>query len=213
MSPTLRNVQDVYDRVAPDYAEHFRDEMDNKPFDRKMLDWLIEKVGDLGVICDMGCGPGQVARYLQDHGAKACGVDISSGMVEQARKLNPDIAFEQGDMLGLNSIGDNSFGGIAAFYAIVNITPPSLARALREMRRVLREDGLLLLTFHIGKEIKHLDEWWGKEVSIDFFFYETEKVKDALRDAGFVLDEVIERDPYPEVEYQSRRAYIFARKR
>jgi ubiquinone/menaquinone biosynthesis C-methylase UbiE len=206
-------VQSVYDRVAEDYAEHFRDEMDNKPFDRKMLDWLIEKVGGLGVICDLGCGPGQVARYLQDHGAKACGVDISSGMVEQARKLNADIAFEQGDMLGLSNVADNSYAGIAAFYAIVNLQPSSLAQALREMRRVLREDGVLLLTFHIGQEVKHLDEWWGKEVSIDFFFYETEKVKDALGDAGFVLDEVIERDPYPEVEYQSRRAYIFARKR
>jgi ubiquinone/menaquinone biosynthesis C-methylase UbiE len=206
-------VQSAYDRVAEDYAEHFRDEMDNKPFDRKMLDWLIEKVGGLGVICDLGCGPGQVARYLQDHGAKACGVDISSGMVEQARKLNADIAFEQGDMLGLSNVADNSYAGIAAFYAIVNLQPSSLAQALREMRRVLREDGVLLLTFHIGQEVKHLDEWWGKEVSIDFFFYETEKVKDALGDAGFVLDEVIERDPYPEVEYQSRRAYIFARKR
>jgi ubiquinone/menaquinone biosynthesis C-methylase UbiE len=206
-------VQSAYDRVAEDYAEHFRDEMDNKPFDRKMLDWLIEKVGGLGVICDLGCGPGQVARYLQDHGAKACGVDISSGMVEQARKLNTDIAFEQGDMLGLSNVADNSYAGIAAFYAIVNLQPSSLAQALREMRRVLREDGVLLLTFHIGQEIKHLDEWWGKEVSIDFFFYETEKVKDSLKDAGFVLDEVIERGPYPEVEYQSRRAYIFARKR
>jgi ubiquinone/menaquinone biosynthesis C-methylase UbiE len=115
-------------------------------------------------------------------------------------------------MLALTSIGDNSYGGIAAFYAIVNIPPPSLGRALREMQRVLREDGVLLLTFHIGQEIRHLDEWWGKEVSIDFFFYETEKVKGALGDAGFVLDEVIERDPYPEVEYPSHRAYIFARK-
>jgi hypothetical protein len=34
-----------------------------------------------------------------------------------------------------------------------------------------------------------------------------------MRDAGFEIDEVIERDPYaPEVEYQSRRAYIFAHK-
>ena len=36
-------VQTSYDRVAEDYAEHFCDEMDKKPFDRKMLDWLAEK--------------------------------------------------------------------------------------------------------------------------------------------------------------------------
>jgi hypothetical protein len=34
-----------------------------------------------------------------------------------------------------------------------------------------------------------------------------------MREAGFEIDEVIERDPYaPDVEYQSRRAYIFAHK-
>jgi hypothetical protein len=40
----------------------------------------------------------------------------------------------------------------------------------------------------------------------------TGQVRDALEKAGFAVDEVIERDPYPEIEYQSRRAYIFARK-
>jgi hypothetical protein len=53
----------------------------------------------------------------------------------------------------------------------------------------------------------------GKKVSVDFFFFEPEEIKNNLMMAGFALEEVIERDPYPEaVEYQSRRAYIFARK-
>jgi hypothetical protein len=47
---------------------------------------------------------------------------------------------------------------------------------------------------------------------MDFIFFETEEMKNYLRMAEFELQEVIERDPYPKVEYQSRRAYIFARK-
>jgi SAM-dependent methyltransferase len=206
-------LQSSYDRVAEDYAEQFRDELDKKPFDRKMLDWLAEKVGGSGVICDMGCGPGQVARYLHDRGVKACGVDFSPAMVRQARRLNPEVHFRQGDMLALSEVEADAYGGIAAFYSIVHIPRPKLAQALREFRRVLCPRGRLLLAFHIGREVKHLDEWWGKEVSLDFLFYETEEVKGQLTAAGFVLEEVIERDPYPEaVEYQSRRAYIFARK-
>lgn len=205
-------LQNSYDRVAEDYAEQFRDEMDQKPFDRKMLDWLAEKVGGSGVICDMGCGPGQIARYLHSRGVEACGVDLSREMVRQAQHLNPDISFQQGDMLALKRVADDSFGGIAAFYSIVHIPQEQVVQALRELKRVLRSGGVLLLTFHIGREIKHLDEWWGKEVSLDFLFFETEEMKGHLRAAGFELEEVIERDPYPEVEYQSRRAYIFARK-
>jgi SAM-dependent methyltransferase len=206
------DLQSSYDRVAEDYAEHFRDEIEKKPFDRKMLDWLAEKVGDTGVVCDMGCGPGQIARYLHDHGAQVCGVDLSQAMVERALASNPDIPFEQGDMLDLSQIADNSYGGMAAFYSIIHVPRPSVVQALQELKRVLRPTGVLLLTFHIGQEIIHRDEWWGKEVSLDFIFFETEEMKGFLREAGFELQEVIERDPYPEVEYPSRRAYIFARK-
>jgi ubiquinone/menaquinone biosynthesis C-methylase UbiE len=202
-----------YDRVAGSYAEQFRDELDRKPFDRKMLDWLAEKVGGLGVVCDMGCGPGQIARYLQSRGAKVCGVDLSPEMVRQASKLNPGINFRQGDMSALNGVEDNSYGGVAAFYSIVNLPRRSVVVALRELGRVLRPGGVLLLAFHVGEETRHLDEWLGEKVSMDFFFFTTEEVKDYLKTAGFELEEAIERDPYPEgVEYQSRRAYIFARK-
>jgi SAM-dependent methyltransferase len=177
-----------------------------------MLDWLLEKVGQLGVICDLGCGPGQIARYLRDRGADVCGIDLSPEMVKQAALLHPDITFTQGDMLRLDRVADDSFGGVAAFYSVIHIPRPAVVRALAEIRRVLYAGGILLLTHHIGSDIVHRDEFLGKQVSIDFIFFETEEMKNYLLQAGFKLEEVIERDPYPEVEYQSRRAYIFARK-
>ncbi len=207
------DLKDSYDSVAEDYALQFRDEMEKKPFDRRMLDWLIEKVGDRGIICDMGCGPGQIARYLHERGAKVCGVDLSQAMVERALLLNPDIPFQQGDMLALTEVADNSYGGVAAFYSIVHIPRPAVVQALRELKRLLRPGGVLLLTFHIGQEIIHLDEWWGKAVTLDFIFFEREEMKGYLIKAGFELQEAIERDPYADdVEHQSRRAYIFAQK-
>jgi SAM-dependent methyltransferase len=207
------SLQSSYDRVARHYAAELSDELHSKPFDRKMLDWLAEKVGERGAVCDMGCGPGQVARYLHDRGVSACGVDLSPAMVEAARELNPGIDFRQGDMLALSEIADDTFGGIAAFYSIIHVPRPLLADALRELRRVLRTGGTLLLTFHIGRETVHRDEFFGEEVSLDFHFFETAEMKAELFAAGFELEEAVERDPYPEgVEYQSRRAYIFASK-
>jgi SAM-dependent methyltransferase len=200
-----------YDPVAEDYAREYCDEMSKKPFDRKMLDWLAEKVNALGTICDLGCGAGQVAGYLRSRGATVCGIDLSSEMVKQARRLNPEIDFKQGDMLALTNVAENSFGGIAAFYSIIHIPRPSLVDALREMKRVLRTGGKLLLTFHIGREDRHISEWWNKPVSLDFYFFETEEMKTCLTKAGFELEEVIEREPYPNIEVQTRRAYLFAR--
>lgn len=211
--PTAQtNTQLGYDLVAEEYAKQFRDEMGHKPFDRKMLDWLAEQVDGLGKICDMGCGPGQVAGYLHARGVEACGIDLSPEMVRQAQRLNPEINFQQGDMLALTGIPDDTFGGIAAFYSVIHIPRRAVVEALRELKRVLRPRGALLVTFHIGAETVHRDEFLGQEVSLDFHFFEREEMKGYLKDAGFVLEEIIERDPYPEVEYPSRRAYIFARK-
>lgn len=201
-----------YDRVASQYADHFSDELNHKPFDRKMLDWLIEKTGAPGTICDMGCGPGQIARYLFQRGAQVCGVDLSEEMVRVARERNPMISFQQGNMLRLEAITDNSYVGIAAFYSIIHIPKSAVVSALTELKRVLCPGGVLLLTHHIGQELVHLDELLGTPVSLDFIFFETSEMKNYLNAAGFILEEVIERDPYPEVEYQSRRAYLFARK-
>jgi SAM-dependent methyltransferase len=213
MKETQSELQRSYDRVAGEYAAEFRDEMDKKPFDRKMLDWLAEKVNGLETICDLGCGPGQAARYLHSRGVKTCGVDLSLEMIEQARGLNPDIPFQQGDMLDLEGVADDAYGGIVAFYSIIHIPRPLVTRALREMKRVLSPGGTLLLSFHIGHETIHKDEWWGEEVSLDFHFFDADVMKSYLKAAGFELEEAIERDPYPpDIEYQSRRAYLFARK-
>lgn len=207
------SVKTNYDIIAENYAAQFRDEMEKKPFDRKMLDWLTEKVGDAGVICDLGCGPGQIAGYLQTRGAAVCGIDLSPEMIKQARILNPKISFQIGDMTNLSDVAENSFGGIAAFYSIVNIPPDKIPSVFAEMYRILRPEGVLILAFHIGQEKVHIEEMLDKKVSLDFYFFITEEIKNYLQTAGFELEEIIEREPYSEaVEHQSRRAYIFARR-
>lgn len=207
----ILNTQASYDQVAAEYAEKFKDEMDYKPFDRDCLDRLAREVGILGPICDMGCGPGQIARYLHRQGVDTLGVDLSPRMVEEAQRLNPEIHFHQGDMLSLPDAG-NSWGGIAAFYCIIHIPRQQIVAALRELRRVLKPGGMLLVTFHIGDEIKHLDEWWEKPVNLDFAFFQSAEMENWLKEAGYKLEETLVREPNPEVEVATKRAYLFARK-
>lgn len=211
MDNPIWNTQSSYDQVAAEYAEKFKDEMDDKPFDRDCLDRLAREVGHLGPICDLGCGPGQIARYLHGQGVETLGVDLSPRMVEEAQRLNPEIHFHQGDMLALPD-ADDSWGGIAAFYCILHIPREKVVDALREMKRVLKPGGRLLVAFHMGDELKHLDEWWEKPVNLDFAFFRPADMENWLMEAGFELVETLIRDPNPEVEVATRRAYIFARK-
>ena len=211
MKKFIQDTQNGYDAVSREYAERFKDEMDDKPFDRDCLDRLANEVGHLGPICDMGCGPGQIARYLHRKGVQTLGVDLSPNMVAEAGRLNPEIHFHQGDMLSLPD-EDDSWGGIAAFYCIIHIPREQIVDALREMKRVLKPGGILLVTFHIGQEIKHLDEWWEKPVNLDFAFYLPAEMESWLKEAGYKLIETLVREPNPEVEVATQRAYVFAKK-
>jgi SAM-dependent methyltransferase len=208
----IRSIRGSYDRLADEYASRIFHELSSKPFDRELLHRFAAEVAGHGEVCDIGCGPGHVARYLHDAGAKVFGLDLSPKMLGQARELNPDIQFREGNMLALD-LPDATLAGIAAFYAIVNIPKESLPFVFREMRRVLQPGGLLLLAFHTGDEVLHEEELWGHPISMDFFLFQPLQIRKQLEDAGLIVEEIRERGPYaPEVEYQSQRAYIFARK-
>jgi SAM-dependent methyltransferase len=207
----ISDVQTSYDRIADEYVVRIFDELEHKPLDRQLLDRFAARVQVIGPACDMGCGPGHVARYLRERGVRVMGVDLSPVMAEAARRLNPGIEFAQADMRSLE-FEDEVLGGIAAFYSIIHIPRPEVVATLTEMKRVLRPGGLLLLAFHIGDDIVHLDEWWGQRVSVDFIFFRPEEMTGFLREAGFQVVEIVEREPYPGVEHPSRRAYIFAEK-
>jgi ubiquinone/menaquinone biosynthesis C-methylase UbiE len=207
-----RSVRGSYDQIADEYARRIFNELCNKPLDRELLNRFIAEVSGRGDVCDMGCGPGHVARYLRDKGATVFGLDLSPGMLEQARQLDPDIQFREGNMIALD-LNDGSLAAITAFYAIVNLPRWSLPLVFRELERVLQPGGLLLLAFHTGNEVLHQDELWGRSICMDFFLFQPSEIQQHLEAAGLVVEETIEREPYaPEVEYQSRRAYVFARK-
>jgi len=207
-----QSVRENYNQIADEYAKNLFHELDGKPLDRELLDRFAAETQSRGRVCDIGCGPGQVARYLKARGCDVFGLDLSPAMVQQAQQLNPEIHFREGNMLEL-ALDDISLAGIAAFYAIVNLRAEWLAQVFREMARVLMPNGLLLLAFHTGDRVVQVNEMWGRAIAMKFFFFDPESIRRKLEAAGFVVEHVIERGPYaPEVEHQSHRAYIFARK-
>lgn len=199
-----------YDRIAAEYARHVYDELRHKPLDRELLDRFAADVKDAGPVCDLGCGPGQIARYLHDRGVGACGLDLAPEMIARARRLNPGLAFQVGDLRAL-PFASGSLAGIAVFYSIIHVPRGQVVGALREAARVLRPDGRLLLAFHVGDEVRRVEELWGEPVRLDFVFFEVEEMRGYLEASGFEVAEVVERGPYPDVEAQTRRAYVFAR--
>ena len=208
MSKPKPDLKQSYDSVAVEYATEYFDELSRKPFDRELLEAFAAGLRGKGEVLEIGCGPGQVSRFLKDLGVEMRGVDLSTEMVGCAGRLNPDIPFEAGDMLALPA-DDESFAGVVSFYAIIHLQRADVTRALREMHRILQPGGKLLISFHGGEGSLHRDEWFDKPVSVDVSLFSSEEMRAYLEAAGFSVVEIAEREPY-EFEYPTTRIYASA---
>ncbi|MBA3343562.1 MAG: class I SAM-dependent methyltransferase [Gemmatimonadaceae bacterium] len=177
--------------------------------DRHILNRFAESVQGRGLVADLGCGPGHVAKHLYEQNVTVLGIDLSPEMVRCATRLCPGVEFRVGDMQSLD-LPAAGLAGIVAFYSIVHFETFDLGPVFLECRRVLARHGLMLLAFHIGDQAVHVDDLWGRPVDLDFHFHQPSDVIGELEAAGFVVTESIEREPYEGAEYRSRRCYLLA---
>ncbi|MFC4148151.1 class I SAM-dependent methyltransferase [Micromonospora mangrovi] len=198
-----------YDTVAEEYRSRLADELAGKPLDRALLAALVEEAGAGATVADLGCGPGHVTAWLAGRGVRAVGIDLSPGMVAVARRSCPQAEFREGDLLRLPATA-GEFDAAVALYSLIHLSPGELPAAGVELRRVLRPGAPLLVAVHLGGEVRHLDEWWGHPVDVDFHFFAAETVVAALAGAGFAVEARLERVSYPQ-EVETRRLYLLAR--
>jgi ubiquinone/menaquinone biosynthesis C-methylase UbiE len=208
-------VRASYDAVAGAYAEAMSDELRRKPLDRALLTAFAEQVREVARddprVWDVGCGPGHVTAFLAGLGLHAAGVDLSDGMVAQARKRHPDLEFSTGSMTALPA-PDASWDGLVSFYSLIHmIDDADLRTALAEYRRVLADGGLLLLAVHAGQEVRHSTDWFDAEVDVKFRFFDPAWLSTQLEQVGFAVESLTRRHPYPGAEVATERAYFLAR--
>ena len=202
-----------YDATAESYAADRIDELSKKHLDGLLLKEFALINKNKGLCADFGCGPGQTTKFLYDCGVRdIIGIDISPVMVATAEKLFPDIRFETGDLLSLPYEADY-FSSAVAFYAIVHFDYDQLGTAFREINRVLKSGGQFLFSFHVGEDTVHFDKANDIAVDIDLYFWPMKTILEFLKDNNFRIIDAIERLPYPDVEYASRRAYVLAEKK
>ena len=199
-----------YDALAEVYAKEYCDELDRKPFDRERLEQFVRMVPSGLPICDLGCGPGHLAAHLKSLGVEVIGVDLSPGMIAEAKRRYPEIEYRVGNMLELE-LPDDSLGAIAAFYSVIHIERDDLDRATAEMHRVIVPGGRALLAFHRGQGEFHEDEALGKPIPFDCTLFEPEEMASSMERAGFTIGDVTVREPY-DFEFPTSRVYVLARK-
>jgi len=226
MDPVRRS----YDAVARRYAAELSGELAAKPIDRALYRMFADLVradrlggrdevgGEAPVVGDVGCGIGHITSYLAGLGLRPVGVDPSPRMLEVARQRYPDLDFALGSYTGL-PVADAAWAGAVGPYSIIHVPPGERPAAWAELSRAIRPGGLLLVAFHIESatqvpgSVRHLDEWWGIPVDLDFHFIDPAHVTVELAAAGFDLLARTDREPAPGIEFPTRRSYLLVRHR
>lgn len=206
-----------YDMVAERYADELGNELDHKPIDRALYACFADLVGAGARVGDVGCGPGHITQHLAALGLDPVGVDPSAGMVAAARRRHPTLEFRLGSFAELGE-HDGGWAGAVAPYSIIHVRPADRPAAYAELGRVIALGGWLLISFHVSMadqpagSMRHMDEWWGESVDIDFHFIDPDDLIAGVDAAGFTTMARSEREPWPDVEAQSRRCYVLAQR-
>lgn len=206
-----QSVQRTYDVVADAYAEHYGDELSHKPFDTWLLDRIAAEA--TGPVVDVGTGPGQVAAHLASRGADVTGIDSSPGMIAEAKIRHPGVAFETADLRRLlRPRTASGWSAITAWYALVHLTESELPAAIGALGATLARGGTLALATHMGPETRHVSDLLGHIVDVDFVLHDPDVVLAAVAAAGLEVSEWYVRSPIADIESETSRLYVLARK-
>lgn len=201
----------AYNLAAQKYDELFHNEMNEKKYDRTLLDDFASRFNRDSLVCDAGCGPSaHIGRYLFDKGIKVIGVDISEKCVELARIYNPEMKFECAD-IGSMPFAENTFDGLISYYSIINTPKIYIGKLFSEFNRVLKPNGCLLVAAKAGTSEGYIDELLGIKTKNYFSHFTKEEIVSYFKDTGFSLEFIDQRNPYS-FEISNERIFAIGKK-
>ena len=205
-------VKTSYDAVATAYADSLLTELAGLPFETWLLDRVAAHAAG-GPVVEVGCGPGHVTAYLADAGADASGIDLSPGMVAEARRRFPEGSYAVGDLRTLmRPTTAPGWAAVLGWYSLIHLAPSELPDAVGALARPLDAGGWLVLALHAGSEVRHHDVWFDRPVDLDFVLHQEGEIVALVRAAGLVDVEWYRRGPLEHRGESTQRLYVVGRK-
>lgn len=178
--PTLIT-QRAYEVDADVWAQARNDRAAIQPF----VDRFVGLAGEGGRVLDVGCGPGFDTASLSEAGLKPVALDLAQAMARLAAARS-HAAVVQSDARYLPFIAA-SFEGVWASASLIHISRQDIAVALQDIRRVLKQGGVLYSRMQVGDSEGVEQPAPGNPISQPRFFarYDGESWRALLTANGF----------------------------
>lgn len=204
----VQSVINDYNDIAIEYCEEFGD---NDNYNIYINKWL--KSLESGEILDVGCGCAKNCQYINEFGGyKSIGIDFSDNMLEEAKRRNPNCEVSKMDMNKL-TFEDNRFNGILSNCSMIHVPKELAQTTLLGFKRVLKNNGGLLLILLEGNGEKMVEEPYriGQGVYVYTKYYCIEEIVDLLHTTGFSVTDIDIRETQSDMELGGRELIIYAK--
>lgn len=160
-------------------------------FPQGILERFAADVGTLGIVADIGSGPGRDGKLLKQSGLRVVCFDRSATMA--ALSLEKGLPSIQADFLGIPTMA-NCLAGVWAYTSLLHIPKYQLPTALGQIYESLIPGGVLGLGMIEGYG-EGLKPWVNGDLRY-FAYYQQDEITNYLRSAGFIpyfLDKFVPR--------------------
>jgi ubiquinone/menaquinone biosynthesis C-methylase UbiE len=177
-------VQAAYDQIVEAYASRNHAAMADNLV--ALAEKLAQHAGPGGHIVDIGCGTGRDMAWFEIRGHEVTGVDLSSGMLTYAHQVVEGNLLQM-DMTQL-AFSDACFNGAWCCASLLHLPKLAAPQALREIHRVLKPGGMLILSIQEG-DSEGWEEGYVTGVKRFFARYRQLEIIALLSGCGFLVYE------------------------
>lgn len=176
------SAESVFNKQAKVYEEKFMHlDLYNDTYDA-----LCDLLHDTASVLDVGCGPGNISRYLLSKrpGLQVHGIDIAPNMVKLARANNPSGCFEAMDCREISRLA-RTYNAIVCGFCLPYLSQPETASFLTQAANLLEPGGLLYLSVIEGDHnYSSRQESTDGQTSMTVHYYCESSLLYALEDRG-----------------------------
>tara|TARA_Y100000310_G_scaffold344921_1_gene460527 strand:+ start:3601 stop:4209 length:609 start_codon:yes stop_codon:yes gene_type:complete len=179
MKDVLKQAVQTYNKIAKIYSDYTYNKIQQYQL-TKFISMLPGKR-----VLDAGAGSGRDVEYFLNEGYDAIGIDISEGMLKEAKKRVPKKSvFKKMDFRKLK-FKKESFDGIWSMSSLVHIPRKEVKDVLKGFNEILVKKGVLFIAVKEGKGKKEIKRLYYKNEPRTFVYFTEKEMRKYLEDTGF----------------------------